>query len=83
MSTIKNSQISLYFHFKKIMKGPRTSFQSPALNQKMYQFDSTCFKRNKHNCNFHYVTRSMMASHILKSMDFTKKEKSRYLENET
>ena len=36
MSTIsiKNGQISLYCHFDKIMKGPRTSSHSPALNQK-------------------------------------------------
>ena len=29
MSTIRNDQISLYWHFNKIMKGPETSFQSP------------------------------------------------------
>ena len=34
MSTIKNGQISLYCHFNKIIKGPETSFQSPALRQK-------------------------------------------------
>ena len=34
MSTIKNDQISLYRHFNKIIKGPGTSFQSPALSQK-------------------------------------------------
>ena len=34
MSTIKNDQISLYFHFNKIIKRPGTSFQSPALSQK-------------------------------------------------
>ena len=34
MSTVKNGQISLYFHFDKIIKRPETSFQSPALNQK-------------------------------------------------
>ena len=34
MSTIKTSQISLYCHFSKIIKGPGTSFQSVALNQK-------------------------------------------------
>ena len=34
-------------------------------------------------CNFHYVAMSMMASQILKSVDFTKTQKSRYLENET
>ena len=34
MSTIKNGQISLYCHFNKIVKGPGTSFYSPALSQK-------------------------------------------------
>ena len=34
MSTIKNGQISLYCHFNKIIKGPGTSFQSPAFSQK-------------------------------------------------
>ena len=34
MTTIKNGQISLYCHFKKIIKGPGTSSQSPALSQK-------------------------------------------------
>ena len=35
MSTIKNNQIALYFHFKKIIKTPpEASFQSTTLNQK-------------------------------------------------
>ena len=34
MSTIKNVQISLYCHFSKIIQGPGTSIQSPALSQK-------------------------------------------------
>ena len=34
MSTIKNGQISLYFHFNKIIKEPGIRFQSPALDQK-------------------------------------------------
>ena len=33
--------------------------------------------------NFHYVTMPMMTSQILKSADFTKTQKSRYLENQT
>ena len=33
MSTIKNGQILLDCHFNKIITGPETSFQSPALNQ--------------------------------------------------
>ena len=34
MSTNKYDQILLYCHFNKIKKGPGTSFQSPAVNQK-------------------------------------------------
>ena len=34
MPTIKNGQILLYCHFNKIIKGPGTSFQSPAFSQK-------------------------------------------------
>ena len=33
MSTIKNGHISLYCHFNKIIEGPGTSFQFPALSQ--------------------------------------------------
>ena len=33
MSANNNGQISIY-HFNKIQKGPGTSFQSPAMNQK-------------------------------------------------
>ena len=40
-------------------------------------------KKNKHKCNFHYVAMPMMTSQVLKSVDFTKTKKSRYLENET
>ena len=40
-------------------------------------------KKAKHNCNFHYAAMSMVTSQILKIMDFTKTQKSRYLENET
>ena len=32
--TIKNGQISLHYHFNKIIKGLGTSFKSPALSQK-------------------------------------------------
>ena len=38
--------------------------------------------RNKHGRNFHYVAMHMMMSKILKLMDFTKAQKSRYLQNE-
>ena len=33
--------------------------------------------------NFHYVAMPMMTSQILKSADFTKTQKSRYIENKT
>ena len=33
MSAIINGQILLYCDFKKILKGPGTSFQSPTLSQ--------------------------------------------------
>ena len=86
MSTMKNGQILPYCNFSKIIKGPGTSFQSPTLNQKhvrngshtaqqyltKYYFDST-----------QDVAMPMMTSQILKSVDFTKTQKSRYLEDET
>ena len=34
MSAIKSGQMSLYCHFIKVIKGPGTSLQSPALSQK-------------------------------------------------
>ena len=37
--------------------------------------------RNKHERNFHYVAMHMIMSQILKLMDFTKTQKSRYLQN--
>ena len=87
MSTIKNDQILLYYHFNKILKEPGTSFQFPAFSQKHVR--NVCltqdlgFKRNKHKCNLHYAAILMMTSQILKSAGFTRTEKSRYLENET
>ena len=36
-----------------------------------------------HKCNFHYAAMLMVAPQVLKSVDFTKIQKSRYLENET
>ena len=41
------------------------------------------FKRNKHKCNLHYAAILMMTSQILKSVGFTKTQKSWYLQNET
>ena len=40
-------------------------------------------QKNKQKCNFHYAAMSMMTSQILKFVDFTKTQKSRYLKNET
>ena len=40
-------------------------------------------QKKKQKCNFNYVAILMMMSQILKSVDFTKTQKSRYLENET
>ena len=40
-------------------------------------------KGNKHKCNFHYVAMPIMMSQILKSVDFRKTQRSRYIENET
>ena len=94
MSTFKNGQISLYCNLNKIVKRPGTSFQSPLLSQKHVRkcfsyntlvFDqiSLGFKRNKHECNFHYRVMSMVTSQILKTVDFTNIQKFRYLENKT
>ena len=89
---------SRYCHFNKTIKGPGTSFQSSTISQKhvrnvyhtihyyltKFHFDSVQgFKRNKRKCNFHYVAMLMMTSRILKFVDFTKIQKSKYLENET
>ena len=75
-----------------------TSFRSPALRQKhnlnvchtshqnltKFYFGSTQgSKEISTNCNFHYMTMPMMMSQILNSVDFTKTQKSGYLENET
>ena len=70
MPTIKSGQILQYCHFNKIIKGSGTSFQYSK-------------ERNKQKCNFHYVAMFMMTSQILKSGDFTKTQKPRYLVNET
>ena len=35
-----------------------------------------------YKCNFQYVVMPMMTSQILKSVNFTKRQKSRYLKNE-
>ena len=97
MSPIKNGQILLLCNFNKIIKGPGTSSQSPALSQNMLEMFViqhtgiwpnfilivVRIQKNKHKCNFHYVAMPMMTSQIVKPVDFTKIQKSRYLENET
>ena len=50
MSTIKNGQILLYCHFNKIITGPGTNFQSPALNEKHV--------RNVLHTTHYYLTKS-------------------------
>ena len=40
-------------------------------------------KKNKHKCNFRYVAIPMITSQTLKSVNFTKTQKSRYIENKT
>ena len=63
------------------MKGSGTTFQSPVMSQKMLHFDST-YNLKEISISVHYVAMPMM-SQILKSVDFTKRQKSRYLQNET
>ena len=52
MSTIKNDQISPYCHFNKIIKGPGTSFQSPALSQKHVR--NICHTAQQYLTKFHF-----------------------------
>ena len=86
MSTIKNGYISLYFRFNKIIKKPGTSSQSPGLSQKhignIYHTAHQYLTKFHFDNYFHYVAMPMVTSQILKSMDFTKIQKSRYFENE-
>ena len=98
MSTVKNGQISLYCYFNKIIKRvwdqflvfsiePKTCQKCLAYNSLVFDLilfqQNLGFKRNKQKCNFHYVAMFMMTSQTLKSVDFTKAQKSRYLDNET
>ena len=97
MSTIKNGRISLHRHFNNIIKGPGTSFQSPALSQKNvlkmfvilhisilpnFILIVLRIQKNKNKCNFHYVAMPMMTSQISNFVDFTQTQKSRHLRNE-
>ena len=98
MSTIKNGPILLHCHFNKIIKGPGTNVQSSGFSQKHVRnvfsyrtlvFDQISFwqylgfKKNKHKSKYRYRAILMMTSQIWKSADFTKTQKSRYLENKT
>ena len=50
MSTIKNDQILRFCHFNKIMKEPRTSFQSPVFSQKQVRnICHTAYYNHGHN----------------------------------
>ena len=95
MLTIKNCQISLYCHFNKIIKEPGTSFQSPVLSQKhvrnvcltAYQyltkflFQSAQDSKEISRSGYSTTIMPIMMSLILKSVDFTEAQKSRYIEN--
>ena len=52
MSTIKNGQICLYSHFKKIIKARGASFQSPALSQKHVR--NVCHTAHYYLTKFHF-----------------------------
>ena len=52
MPTHKNGQISPHCHYKKIIKGPRTSFKSPALSQKHVK--NVCHIAHYYLTKFHF-----------------------------
>ena len=97
MSTIKNGEISLYFYFNKIMNGPGTNFQSPALSQQHVR--NVCHTAHKYLTKFHFDSTqdskeiSIMQLPLCSNdyddvtdfeiCEFHKNTKSRYLENET
>ena len=89
MSIIKNLHILLYCYFSKTIKGSRTSFQSLTLSQKHVKY--VCHTTHQSLTKFHFdrtqdseeTSRSVTFTHILKSVDFTKTQKARYLQNET
>ena len=83
---MKNYRISLYCHFNKIMKVPGPTFQSPLLSLK--HVINICHTAHwylaKFHYNFHYVTMPMVTLQMtVKTVDFTKTQKSRYLQNKT
>ena len=64
MSTIKNDHISLYCHFNKIVKGPETSFQFPALSQKHVR--NICHTVHLHLTKFHFEKKRFFRSNPYK-----------------
>ena len=52
MSAIKNDYIQLYWHFNKIIKGPGTSFKSPALSEK--HVTNVCHTAQYYLTKFHF-----------------------------
>ena len=52
MSTMKNGQISLHCHFDKIIKGPGTRVQSPALSKKHVR--NVCHTAQQYLIKFHF-----------------------------
>ena len=97
MLTIKNGQISLYCYFNRIIRVPRTNFQSPALRQKharnvsftTYQyltkflFESAWIQQKQAYVEIPLLAIPLMAPQTLESVDFTNTQKYRYLENKT
>ena len=92
MSTIKNGQISLYCHFNKIMKGRGISFRSPTLSPEHIR--NVCHTAHQYLTKFYFdntwdskeIDISVTAYDdvtILKSVDFTKIQKTIYLKDET
>ena len=95
MLTIKIGQILLHCHFNKIIKQPGTSFQSLVLNQKYvrticltpYQYLTKLLLESAQDSKEISISRNSTTSNAyddvtdLNSVDFTKVQKSRYLEN--
>ena len=95
MPTIKNSQVMIYCNFNEIIKGSRTNFQSLVLSQKhvmnvchtAYQyltkflFESAQDSKKKKSVSVNDVT-EFETSQSLKSVNFKKPQKPRYLGNE-
>ena len=93
MFTIKNCQILLYCHFNKIIKESGTSFEYPILSQKhvrnfcltayyyltKFLFQSTQDSKEISISGNSTTSMHIMTLQILKSVDFTKAQNSRYI----